>query len=237
MSLFSRDIVYSPTEMIGEYTVLKRIGEGRFGICYLVQYGLQQMILKQLRMSTLKKSGDKIGFEQEILIKLQHDCIPRFIKKVTQERFYGYALEYKEGKTFEELIFVEKRVFKREEIFDIGKQMIRILKYLHGNGVVHRDIRIPNTLYANGNLYLVDFGLARYINNDRYCVDIDFSYLGDFLLHLYYTSFEIKGKKKPWYEELELIDKELIFLKKLMGLEHNYTNIQEVEVGFLDLYS
>lgn len=33
---------------------------------------------------------------------------------------------------------------------------------------------------------------------------MDFAYLGDFLLRLYYSSFEFKGRnKRPWYEELE----------------------------------
>ncbi len=140
----------------------------------------------------LKKIGSKVIYEQEILKNINHNCIPKFIKTLQFEKFFGYVLEYKEGKTFEEIICEDEYVFKREEIYDICIQIIEILKYLHKSGIVHRDIRIPNTIYYKKKVNLVDFGLARWINNKRYTENVDFSYLGDFLLHLYYTSFQCK---------------------------------------------
>ncbi|MCG9967316.1 protein kinase [Pelotomaculum terephthalicicum JT] len=234
--LFHKDTVYSPSQKIGEYTVLKIIGEGRYGICYLVCDHEKQYILKQLKKGMLKKSRAKAGYEEKILKTLKHECIPGFIKKIEQEKCYGYVLEYKEGNTFEELIFAENYVFGREEICRIGEQVISILKYLHGSNIVHRDIRVPNTLYDGNKVSLIDFGLARWIDEKRYTVDVDFSYLGDFLLHLYYTSFEPKdNKKKAWYEELDLQQKEILFLKKLMGIEDRYKSIQDVERDFKEL--
>jgi serine/threonine protein kinase len=108
-------------------------------------------------------------------------------------------------------------------------QLISILKYLHQSGIVHRDIRIPNTLYNDRTVYLVDFGLARPADQLKYRPDVDFAYLGDFLLHLYYTSYTTKGKKKPWYEELSLEEKEMMLLKRLLGIEKRYRDIHEVE--------
>jgi len=61
--------------------------------------------------------------------------------------------------------------------------------------------------------------------------------LGDFLLHLYYSSFEFKGcKKRPWYDELQLRPKELLFLKRLMGVEQRYKSIFEVEHEFHEMF-
>ncbi|MEI6126128.1 MAG: hypothetical protein WCQ99_06185 [Pseudomonadota bacterium] len=66
---------------------------------------------------------------------------------------------------------------------------------------------------------------------------MDFAFLGDFLLHLYYASFEgTGGKKLPWYEELVLTDKELFFLKRLMGIEQRYKSILEVEGDFFSVF-
>jgi serine/threonine-protein kinase len=149
----------------------------------------------------------------------------------------GYILEYKQGITFEAMIFNQKHIFTRNEIYRIGKQLMSILNYLHVKGVVHRDIRVPNILLNGNRIYLVDFGSARWIDNKKYKEDIDFSYFGDFLLHLYYTSFTVELKKsKPWYEELVLSSKELVFLKKLMGIEERYKNINEVEIGFEEIF-
>jgi serine/threonine protein kinase len=231
--LFLRDTVYSPGQKIGDYIVKKVSGEGRYGICYLVGDDRQQYILKQLKRDMLKKSKAKAGFEQEILSSLNHKSIPRFIGKIEDKGLYGYLLEYKEGETFEDLIYSENRVFLNPEIHHVGGQLISIIKYLHESGIVHRDIRVPNTLYRDRTVYLVDFGLARRVDNLRYTPDVDYAYLGDFLLHLYYTSFETNSKKKkPWYEELNLRKEERFFLKRLFGMEKKYRDMCEVEHDF-----
>lgn len=181
----------------------------------------------------LKRAGIKAHYEEEILRNLHHYSIPRFIKKVEFEGAYGCILEYKNGRTFEDIIYLDKYLFSKTEIYKVGAQIIEIIKYLHEQGVVHRDIRVPNTLYDKGKVYLVDFGLARWVNNEKYKEDMDFAFLGDFLLHLYYSSFKgLVVKKCPWYEELELTNNELFFIKRLMGIEERYKNISEVEKDF-----
>lgn len=237
LSLFRRDKSYKPSEHINEYSIQKTIGEGRFGICYQVSHDQKLYILKQLKRGMLKKSGVKAHFEEEILKSLQHDSVPRFIEKIERKDFYGYVLEFKEGRTFEDVIYLDKHVFERAEIYCVGSQLVGILKYLHFEGVVHRDIRTPNTLYDGETVNLVDFGLARWINNKKYKADMDFAFLGDFLLHLYYSSVEFKGgKKRPWYDELQLPQKELQFLKRLMGVEQRYQTISEVEHEFYETF-
>jgi len=220
-------------ERIGEYTVLKVIGEGRYGICYLACKGTHEYIIKQLKKEAMRKSKRVDDFEAEILGSLDHDRIPRLVATISTTGFNGYVLEYKEGKTFEELIYTEKLIFDRKEILAIGHQIVQILKYLHYRGVVHRDIRVPNTIYHKGKVYVVDFGLSRWRDNGNYTTDIDFSFLGDFLLHLYYTSFEGNtAGPKPWYEELELTSMEMLLLKRLLGIDDRYRGIDEVESDY-----
>lgn len=232
LELFNKETRFQPGQRVYGYTIQKNVGEGRFGICYLVSKDQKQYILKHLKRKVLRKNRLKAGYEAEILNKINHQNIPRFIKQIKDKNFDGYLLEFKPGKTFEEVIFEEHQIFAKHDIYNVGRQLINIMKYLHSNGVVHRDIRVPNTLYHQGHVYLVDFGLARLINEERYSVDVDFSYLGDFLLHLYYTSYEIKGKSRPWYEELSLNNAEMMFLKRLVGIEKNFTDIAEVESEF-----
>jgi serine/threonine-protein kinase len=233
LRLFRRDRIYKPLERIGRYSVEKLIGEGRFGICYQVTYGQKPYILKQIKRGAQKKTGAKIRFEEDILKSMEHEAFPRFVEKIEMDNFVGYILEYKEGKTFEDILYLDKHVFSRDEIYRIGSTLIELLTYLQSKRVVHRDIRGPNLLYDGQKIFLIDFGLARWIDDKQYKADMDFAFLGDFLLHLYYSSFEYKGgKKTPWFEELELSEKELVFLKRLMGIEQRYSSIAEVEYGF-----
>ncbi|MBU3217031.1 hypothetical protein LL033_02385 [Clostridium estertheticum] len=87
-------------------------------------------------------------------------------------------------------------------------------------------------------VYLIDFGLARWADNNKYPYDLDFSYLGEFLLFLLYSSFETKEKHKklPWYKELNLTNKQKLFLKKLLGLEKVYENIEDIKMDFTNVF-
>ncbi len=238
MKLLDTDIKYSAGQYLEGFKIVNRIGEGRYGTCYLITDDKNLYILKQLKKRLYQENLLKAHYEEDILKALKHDAIPGFVMKIENKQFVGYVLEYKQGITFEAMIFKQKRIFTRSEIYGTGKQLIRILSYLHGKGVVHRDIRVPNTLLDGTHIYLVDFGLARWIDDRKYKADIDFSYFGDFLIYLYYTSYLDKTKKsKPWYEELTLGGKELVFLKKLMGIEKRYKSIAEVEIDFEDIFT
>ncbi|HAU31070.1 MAG: Serine/threonine-protein kinase-like domain protein [Desulfotomaculum sp. 46_296] len=59
--------------------------------------------------------------------------------------------------------------FSEQEVRNILVKLFAILDELHcplvkENAVIHRDIRLSNLLLNNGKLYLVDFGLARFLD-------------------------------------------------------------------------
>ena len=233
--IFRRKI-YPPGCLIGEYKVIKLIGEGRFGVCYLVDLDGKQYVLKEIKPKAIKKSGNKIRCEQEILSSIDHPSIPKIVDTIKNDNIYAYILEYKSGKTIEDMLFGDNHIFTATEIYKVGIKIIDIIKYLHERNIVHRDIRVPNVIIDEEDIYLIDFGLARLVNKERYTPSVDFAYLGHLLLHLYYSSFKKTNKKsEPWYSELELSLGEVNFLKKLLGLDHIYKSIYDVEKDFLKL--
>lgn len=235
--LLDTDIKHSREQYFEKLRIIEKLGEGKFGTCYLVTDEKNTFVLKLLKKKKYQKNPHKAKFEEDILKALMHEAIPRFIRKIDDESLIGFVLEYKQGITLETMIFSQGHVFHRNEIYNIGKQLIDILKYLHGQGVVHRDIRLPNVLFNDNRIYLIDFGLARWMDNKSFKPDRDFSCLGNLLLKLYYTSMTDKPKKsRPWYEELRLSSKELTFLKKLMGKEKRYNSINEVQMDFEEMF-
>ena len=106
IQLFRRKI-HPPGCLIGEYKVIKLIGEGRFGVCYLVNLDGKQYVLKEIKPKAIKKSGSKIIFEQEILSSIDHTSISKIIDTIKNDNIYGYILEYKSGKTDAEKDFLE----------------------------------------------------------------------------------------------------------------------------------
>lgn len=223
-----------------KYIIERPIGEGRYGLCFIAKSDMKEkVIIKKFKPGILKKYGERNVYEAVILSQLNDKRIPELLGVINEKGFYGFVLEFKNGNTVKDLLFKYNHKFTKEEIFNIGIKLINIIKYIHENGVVHRDIRIPNVLIYKEEVYLIDFGLARWADNNKYPYDIDFSYLGDFLLYLLYSSFKGKEnhKKLPWYEELTLTNKQKLFLKKLLGLEPVYESISEIEIDFIEAYS
>lgn len=224
---------------IGEYTIIQSVGEGRYGKCYFASSPSGcPVIIKYFKSKMLKKNKEKNEYEAVILSLLKHDKIPDLLGVINYKGFYGFVLELRNGNTIEEMLFKQNHIFNNTEIYNIGIQLIDVIKYLHFKGVVHRDIRCANVLYDGSNISLVDFGLARWIDGKQYKCETDFSYLGDLLLYLLYSSFEKPKnyKKHPWYDELRITCNQKLFLKRLLGLEPPYRDIFEIECDYIKLF-
>lgn len=226
------DKYYKPNEMVNAYSILELIGEGRYGIAYLViNERNEKCVLKQLKKETLNETREKLFYEEQILQDLKSPNFPKFISKYKDENSEGYILEYIEGKVFEDVLVEDGYQFSKDEIYNVGSQLIELIEELQNNNVVHRDIRLPNViLRENKEVALIDFGLARIIDNKRYVKEMDYWYLGDFLINLYYSSYkETELEERPWFKELDLNLEEEIFLKKLMGIEDSYIYIEDIK--------
>lgn len=230
------DKYYQPGEKIRDYSIIDMLGQGRYGIVYLAENNQhEKYVVKQLKKKMLEVTREKLFYEEQLLRLLNSPKFPKFIERFTDQDVEYYVIEFMAGIVFEDLLFKDNYQFNKQEIFEVADKLLEIIALLHQNNIVHRDIRPPNViLKENKELVLIDFGLARYMDSKKYVRQLDYWYLGDFLIHLYYSSFIPESEdltlkeEKPWYEELDLTDKERLFLKKLMGLEDSYTNLDEI---------
>ena len=67
------------------------------------------------------------------------------------------------GDTLEDLIFEQDMKYGEDECIEITLQLLKLVRYIHDQGYVHLDLRIPNVLFKDGRIQLIDFGLARRI--------------------------------------------------------------------------
>lgn len=224
------DKYFNINDIVNGYRIINIIGQGRYGIAYLAinKFG-EKCVVKQLRNEMLKLTKNSIVYEKKILKMLNDSRFPRFISEFKDDFREGYLLEYIDGIVFHDLIN-RGHEFTREEIYETALQLLELVETLHNQGIVHKDIRTPNViLMKNNQLALIDFGLARFIKS-THSINTDYWYIGDFLLQLYYTTYnnKINEFQRPCFEELDLTIQEKVLLKRLMGLGRRYRSIDEI---------
>ncbi|MFK2826704.1 protein kinase [Bacillus sp. B190/17] len=238
------------TVLNDRYEVLNVIGSGSYGIVYLCKdlKSQENKVVKQLRPSKRRKKKEVELFESEtsILLTLNHKNMPMLYEVFSNNEYFFYVMSFIEGDNLEDQIFFSEKTFNEKESLLILDQLLELVDYLHKKNIYHQDLRIPNILLNNNELFLIDFGLSK----QRILVDSfqspssslhnkqegilemkqqDYYDLGEILLYLLYTTYSSKNKKAlPWTEELSLEMETVYLLKRLLRLKEPYSNISEI---------
>jgi len=116
--------------------------------------------------------------EVDILKGIHHKGIPMIVDVYKESGQITMVREYVEGMTLD-CWLDDKGVATEEEIVEIGIKLCEILRFLHEEleaPLIYRDLK-PNNIVMNknGDIQLIDFGIARYHSKDK---DKDTQYLG-----------------------------------------------------------
>lgn len=114
----------------------------------------------------------RFRLEAEILRRLSHPRIPGFVEVFSSAEAHYLVQEYVEGWPLSHLLSTGRR-FSEAEVKGIIRQLLEILNALHNprrrqDAVVHRDLRLSNLMLSGDSLYLIDFGLARFIDGRQF---------------------------------------------------------------------
>jgi serine/threonine protein kinase, bacterial len=226
------------------YEVLKVIGTGSYGIVYLCRdlKTNENKVVKQLRPSKRRKEVELFENEISVLCMLNHKNIPMFFESFSNNGSLFYVMSLMEGANLEDQIFFRKNTFNENESLLILSHLLELVDYLHKKDIYHQDLRIPNMLLKNKELFLIDFGLSKHgvvkelssssSHKQEWIQEMklqDYYDLGEILLYLLYTTYTSKNKKAlPWIEELSLEKETVHLLKRLLQIHEPYANTIEM---------
>ena len=94
--------------------------------------------------------------------KLEHPRIPEFLDEYKSESLRYEVREFVPGVSLDKL--VQRKSLSKHEKEQIVRQLCDLLNFLHRRpvSVIHRDIKPQNIIISDsGDLYLIDFGIAR----------------------------------------------------------------------------
>ncbi len=156
---------------LGDYHVLRRLGEGGMGQVYLAeQLSLKRKVaLKVLRadLAANPTSLQRFKAEAEAVAKVTHANIIQVYAVGELDGHPFIALEYVEGRTLKE--FVSKKGPPELLLaLSIMRQTAAALQRASEAGIVHRDIKPENILLTKkGEVKVADFGLSRCLDAER----------------------------------------------------------------------
>ncbi|RCK55129.1 hypothetical protein Cantr_04013 [Candida viswanathii] len=160
---FYLEITSPRISQIGNYKIIKEIGEGSFGKAYLATHVL-------LNINVVLKCGliDDPNIVREIYYhkQLKHKNIVSLYEVIKTESHLWIALEYCQGGELYYYIYEKKRL-ELEECRNIFFQIVLAVKYVHSLNLSHRDLKLENILLADKKksiVKLTDFGFIREFN-------------------------------------------------------------------------
>ena len=97
--------------------------------------------------------------EEKIGQRLEHPNLIKILKPLDRSRMY-LAMEYVDGKSLR-AVMSEHRPMPTAEAIAFVTQIAEALRYMHAEGVVHRDMKPENVLVtADNRVTVLDFGIA-----------------------------------------------------------------------------
>jgi len=165
------------------YEIIKVLGQGGFGIIYLVK-DLERLdeivVIKELFAKDFssrnrynysiynKKSSEKIfkkikediKKEVNILKKINNENVVKAHGCFEENNTIYSIMEYINGEDLEK--YIKKNTFDENESKELLRQLINGLKPIHTKGIIHRDIKPNNIIKTSNGIYkIIDFTTNR----------------------------------------------------------------------------
>ncbi|MGD1937521.1 MAG: tetratricopeptide repeat protein [Cyanophyceae cyanobacterium] len=158
------------------YRIVEAQSSGTFGKTYLAadmrRPGYPQCIVRQFQFPSRNPKALQVvqllfKKKAETLEKLgNHECIPQLLACFEQDTQLYFVEEYITGHPLGQELSPGQKL-SDDFVIRLLYGVLTVLTYVHGNGVIHRNIRPANLVRrdSDGRLVLINFGLIQEISN------------------------------------------------------------------------
>ncbi len=175
--------------VIGDrYQIVGELGRGGMGVVYLGRDLWREMSVA-IKLCGRQDAHAMLWFKREfrVVASLRHPNLVELFELVAHERTYYFTMEHVDGIDPRRWTRLTRDLSQEDDTSTLAPlrpppghgggatsppeidfsrvrlvlaQLAEGLAFLHGRGVIHRDIKPTNVLVANGTVKLLDFGLA-----------------------------------------------------------------------------
>ena len=168
-TIISATVTLSAGTKLGPYEIVAPLGTGGMGEVYRARDTRlgRDVAVKVLPPSFAAVPQSVARFEREaqVLASLNHPGIASIFGVEEVNGVLAIVMELVEGPTLAARLL--QGPMSVEEVLAIAKQVAESMEYAHERGVIHRDLKPSNIkVTADGNVKLLDFGLAKALEGD-----------------------------------------------------------------------
>lgn len=148
-------------QLANRYTLDRRLGDGGEAETWLAKDRLTGTRVALKIVASAR--ADRLREEWQTHIRLMHAHIARVFEFHSEDEAAFYSQQYIDGPDIS--VLAERPL--AEVLAPIGL-IVDALRYVHGKGIVHRDVKASNILLdSNGAPYLSDFGVAAKVGSTK----------------------------------------------------------------------
>lgn len=153
-----------------QWEIVSLIGEGGMGFVYQVrQPALDRIVALKILSPELSRDpafAERFAREARVLGKLNHPNIVTVFESGESGGFFYLVMEFVDGVNLRQAMRAGR--FTPQQALAVVPGICDALQAAHAQGVWHRDIKPENILLdAQGNVKIVDFGIARLVGDPR----------------------------------------------------------------------
>ncbi len=156
------------------YFIVSKVGAGGFGSVYKARdiqsrdrlVAIKEVSLQGLHSQAMLEATATFQREVSVLAQLDHPNLPGVYEHFQTPGQWYLVMDFIAGETLEQYqCKTPNGRLLLSEVLDMGIQLCIVLDYLHSHHppIVFRDLKPANIMRTpTGQLYLIDFGIARY---------------------------------------------------------------------------
>ncbi|CAF4662322.1 unnamed protein product [Rotaria sp. Silwood1] len=150
---------------VGNYIILKTIGEGSFakvrlGVHLITEMKVAVKVINKREVFKRNYLRTNLRREASMMQRMSHKNIIQLHEVMETENSYYIVMDLVQGNEFVKYLTKKKQLDENETRKYI-RQIVSAVEHMHRARVIHRDIKLQNfMLDQNSDIVIIDFGLS-----------------------------------------------------------------------------